>query len=110
MKGSQETSGKEDVNAALADEVQDTAINTQMRVEDVVAFQNFARLTPQLFDKDFEVYCSNNWEVNYIFQETPATNERKLAVNLRHLATEDNYQSLSYALRFGVSTIFEVSP
>ena len=73
-------------------------LDTQLRLDDPVAFQNYTRLTPQLFDE--------------VLQRVAPAIERKLklAVTLRHLVTGDNYRSLAYAFRCGVSSISEMVP
>lgn len=84
-------------------------LDTHLRLEDPVAFQNYTRLTPQLFDEVLQrVAPAIEREVTSFRQ--PLSPGLKLAVTLRHLATGDNYRSLAYAFRCGVSSISEMVP
>ena len=80
-----------------------------MRLEDPVAFQNFTRLTPQLFNEVLQKVAPALEREFTTFRE-PLSPGLKLALTLRHLATGDNYRSLAYAFRCGVSTISEMVP
>ena len=69
-------------------------MDTHLRLEDPVAFQNYTRLTPQLFDEVLQrVAAATEREVTTFRQ--PLSHGLKLAVTLRHLATGDNYLVLS---------------
>lgn len=84
-------------------------VDTQLRCLDPVAFQNYTRLTPQLFDEVLR-RVSPAIEKEYTSFRQALSPGLKLAVTLRHLATGDNYHSLAYAFRCGVSTISEFIP
>ena len=84
-------------------------LDTHLRLEDPVAFQNYTRLTPQIFDEVLQkVTPAIKGEVTSFRQPLPPG--LKLAVTLRHLATGDNYRSLAYAFRCGVSSISKMVP
>ena len=68
-------------------------LDTQLMLEDPVAFQNYTMLTPQLFDEVLQrVAPAIERELTSFRQPLPPG--LKLAVTLRHLATGDNYRSL----------------
>ena len=79
-------------------------LDTQLRLEDPVAFRNFTRVTPEVFDEILERVTPviQKQETNY---RHPLSAGLKLAIILRHLATGDNYRSLAYGFRCGISTI-----
>eukprot|EP00057_Strongylocentrotus_purpuratus_P031812 XP_785740.2 PREDICTED: uncharacterized protein LOC580596 [Strongylocentrotus purpuratus] len=84
-------------------------LDTQLRLEDPVAFRNFTRVTPEVFDEILERVAPviQKQETNY---RHPLSAGLKLAITLRHLATGDNYRSLAYGFRCGISTISEMIP
>lgn len=84
-------------------------LDTQLRLEDPVAFRNFTRVTPGVFDEILERVAPviRKQETNY---RHPLTAGLKLAITLRHLATGDSYRSLAYGFRCGISTISEMIP
>lgn len=83
--------------------------DTLLRVEDPAAFRNFTRLTPEVFDDTLERVAPviQKQQTNY---RHPLSAGFKLAITLRHLATGDNYRSLAYGFRCGISTISELIP
>ena len=84
-------------------------LDTQLRLEDPAAFRNFTRLTPEVFDDILERVAPviQKQQTNY---RHPLSAGLKLAITLRHLATGDNYRSLAYGFRCGISTISELIP
>ena len=84
-------------------------LDTQLRLEDPAGFQNFTRLTPEVFDEILERVAPviQKQQTNY---RHPLSAGLKLAITLRHLATGDNYRSLAYGFRCGVSTISLLIP
>ena len=84
-------------------------LDTQLRLEDPAAFRNFTRLTPEVFDDILERVAPviQKQHTNY---RHPLSAGLKLAITLRHLATGDNYRSLAYGFRCGISTISELIP
>ena len=84
-------------------------LDTHLRMEDPVAFQNYTRLTPQLFDEILERVAPAIERQLTSFRQ-PLSPGLKLALTLRHLATGDNYRSLSYSFRCGVSSISDMVP
>ena len=84
-------------------------LDTHLRLEDPVAFQNYTRLTPQLFDEVLQ-RVTPAIQKNVTRLRQPLSPGLKLAVTLRHLATGDSYITLAYAFRCGVSTISEMVP
>ena len=84
-------------------------LDTHLRLEHPVAFQNYTRLTPQLFDEVLQRVNPAIERVATRFRQ-PLSPGLKLAATLRHLATGDSYRSLAYAFRCGVSSISEMVP
>ncbi|KAL8583250.1 hypothetical protein ACOMHN_043085 [Nucella lapillus] len=84
-------------------------LDTQLRLEDPAAFRNFTRFTPEVFDDILERVAPviQKQQTNY---RHPLSAGLKLAITLRHLATGDNYRSLAYGFRCGISTISELIP
>ena len=84
-------------------------LDTQLRFEDRSAFRNFTRLTPEVFDDILERVAPviQKQQTNY---RHPLSAGLKLAITLRYLATGDNYRSLAYGFRCGISTISELIP
>ena len=84
-------------------------LDTHLRFEDPVTFQNYTRLPPHLFDEVLQrvTPAIERGITNY---RQPLSPGLKLAVTLRHLATGDSYRSLAYAFRCGVSSISEMVP
>nr|XP_006822337.1 PREDICTED: uncharacterized protein LOC102802034 [Saccoglossus kowalevskii] len=80
-----------------------------MILEDPAVFRNFTRLTPEVFDDILERVTPviQRQQTNY---RHPLSAGLKLAITLRHLATGDNYRSLAYGFRCGISTISELIP
>ncbi|XP_052225108.1 uncharacterized protein LOC127840732 [Dreissena polymorpha] len=67
----------------------------QQRQGELAYQHNFTRLNPEV------------QQTNY---KHPLSAGIKLAITLRHLATGDNYRSLAYGFRCGISTISELIP
>ncbi|XP_041464529.1 uncharacterized protein LOC121415396 [Lytechinus variegatus] len=69
----------------------------------------FTRVTPEVFDEILARVepVIQKQETNY---RHPLSAGLKLAITLRHLATGDNYRSLAYGFRCGISTISELIP
>ena len=84
-------------------------LDTELRLENSAAFRNFTRLTPEVFDEILERVAPviQKQQTNY---RHPLSAGLKLAITLRHLATGDNYRSLAYGFRCGISTISELIP
>ena len=83
--------------------------SSQVKLQYPVAYRNFSRLTPELFDDILERVAPfiQKKQTNY---RHPLSAGLKLAITLRHLATGDNYRSLAYGFRCGISSISELIP
>ncbi|XP_052218151.1 uncharacterized protein LOC127835753 [Dreissena polymorpha] len=68
---------------------------------------NFIRLNPDVFDEILERVAPviQKQQTNY---RHPLSAGLKLAITLRHLATGDNFMSMAYGFRCGISTISEL--
>ena len=66
-----------------------------LRNEDVVAFRNFTRLSPQMFLDLVEKLTPRPLKEDTWYRDTLEIG-LKVAITLRHLATGDNYKSLMY--------------
>ncbi|KAK6178095.1 hypothetical protein SNE40_012925 [Patella caerulea] len=80
-------------------------LDTHLRLEDPVAFRNFTRFTPEVFDEilDRLVPVIQKQQTNYRHSLFAG-----LRLTMRHLATGDNYKSLAYGFQCGISTISEL--
>ncbi|XP_061191561.1 putative nuclease HARBI1 [Saccostrea echinata] len=84
-------------------------LDSHLRLEDPAAFQNYTRLTPELFDEVLQRITPEIEREVTSFRQ-PLSPALKLAVTLRHLATGDGYRSLAYAFRCVVSSISKMIP
>ena len=84
-------------------------LHTHLRLEHQVAFQNYTRLTSQLFDEVLQRVSPAVERAATRFRQ-PLSPGLKLAVTLRHLATGDSYCYLADAFRCGVSSISDMVP
>ncbi|XP_068210301.1 putative nuclease HARBI1 [Palaemon carinicauda] len=81
----------------------------ELRTEDVSSFQNYLILTPEIFDEVLERITPAIERQDRTFRSALPPG-LKLSLTLRHLATEDNYSSLSYAFRCSKTAISTMVP
>ncbi len=81
----------------------------KMEREDPEAYQNYLRVSPQLFDEILGriEHRIQRQHTNY---RAPYPAGLKLAVTLRYLATGSSYYGLSYAFRLARSTVNKIIP
>lgn len=84
-------------------------LNTELRCEDVSSYVNYLRMPPDIFDEILERITPNIEKQSTRFRE-PLSPGLRLALVLRHLATGDEYPSLSYAFRCSRSSICHIVP
>jgi hypothetical protein len=77
--------------------------------QDKAGFQNFMRLTPEMFDVLVR-RVSPRIEKNNTFMRKALEPGLKIAITMRYLATGDSYKSLQYGFRVAHNTISIIVP
>jgi hypothetical protein len=81
----------------------------ELRLEDAMAFQNFMRMSPELFDEILVRITPRIQRSDTNFRQAIVPGVR-LAITLRHLASGDRYTSLMYSFRVSKSSITHIVP
>ena len=81
-----------------------TRLMQELRVEDVLAYRNFLRVDPAMFEEVLNRIIPRLTKQDTFYRKalTPAL---KLSFTLRYLASGDSYHSLMYGLRVSHNTI-----
>ena len=87
-----------------AEEGQYTRLMPMLELDDPMAYQNFIRMPPKLF-QELEQRLGPEIQKERTWMRDPLSPGLQLAVTLRHLASGDSYPTLQYALRVARSTI-----
>ena len=81
----------------------------RLELDDPMAYQNFIRMPPQLF-QELEQRITAELQRARTWMREPVSPGLKLAVILRHLTSGDSYTTLQYAFRVVRSTINKFVP
>ena len=81
----------------------------ELRLEDVAAFKNFARVEPDMFAEIVERVSHIIWKQDTSYRKALEPG-LKVALTLRHLATGGIYHSLMYGFRVPSNTICKFVP
>ena len=81
----------------------------ELRLEDVAAFKNFTRVTPDMFAEIVERVSHSIWKQDTSYRKALEPG-LKVAMTRRHLATGDSYHSLMYGFRVPSNTICKFVP
>ena len=95
--------------AECEEEGQYTRLMPMLELDDPMAYRNFIRMPPELF-QELEQRLGSEIQKERTWMRDPLIPGLKLAVTLRHLASGDSYPTLQYAFRVARSTINKFVP
>ena len=95
--------------AEREEEGQYTRLMAMLELDDPMAYWNFNRMPPELFQELDQRLCPEIQRERTLMRD-PVSPGLKLAVTLRHLANGDSYPTLQYAFRVARLTINRLVP
>ena len=95
--------------AELEEEGQYTRLMLMLELDDPMAYRNFIRIPPELF-QELEQTLGSKIQRERTWMRDPLSPGLKLAVTLRHLTSEDSYPALQFAFRVARSTVNKFVP